>query len=162
MSLIDISGLTKSVGKLGSAVVLTVQPVANLIEMGSASSLAWSESHARKLAAKVERQTTVDNQVNRDLLRRAIFDADEATIETNAVERAVQLRIKEDSVAVRIHKVQCSSFDNIPDEVIVRLAGKANLTSADILREAKIGSIATPVVDETDAPTSAFNLSNFE
>lgn len=160
MSLINTTGLTKSLSKLGNAVVFTVQPVANLLEMASESSLAWSESHAADLAAKTERRNKVREQTNRDLLRKALADADRATIETNALTRQVETLVDIDSVKGRIHETKRAAVKAISQDVIDQLTTKNNLTDADILRAAKVGTLAT-TTEETNEPKSNFDIGSF-
>lgn len=160
MSLINTTPITKTVTKLGTAIVTTIQPVANLIEMASESSLAWSQSHAADVAAKADRKNKVREQTNRDLLRKALATADEATIETNTLERRVQVLVDIDSVKQRVHEAKRVAIKGISEETIESLISKNNLTDADIMRAAKVGTIATESEDSTE-PKSAFDISRF-
>ena len=161
MSIINTTPAAKTFTKLGTAIVTTVQPIANLIEMASESSLAWTQAHAADVAAKADRKDKVREQTNRDLLRQALIAADEATIETNNLERKVQVLVEVDAVKQRVHEAKCDAIKCISEETIQSLISKNNLTDADIMRAAKVGTLPIESDDNSDEPKSAFDMSRF-
>lgn len=159
MALIDISGLARVTNKLGSAVVMTVQPAANLIEMASQSSSAWVDSHAADLAAKTERQAAVRVQTNADAMRKALANAQRTSLDTNELVRSVQSDVALDALKTKIHDTRLSVLVDIDSSVVEALSKKANLTDADILKAAKIGN-TSPV--ESEEKTNEFDINSFK
>lgn len=160
MALIDVSGANRGLKKLGNAIVFTVQPVANIIEIASTSSNAWIEQHAADIQAKTERKNAVREIVSADLLRKAKATAKQSTIDTNVFERSVQTAVGIDAFKDRIHEAKMAKLVNISDSTVDQLATKENLTDADILRAVKVGSMAPTT--EAETTTDAFDISRFK
>jgi hypothetical protein len=160
MALINTTGIMKPVTKLGSAIVMVVEPVANVLEMASESSNAWAIRHSAELAAKNERAAAVRTQEHRDLLRKALARAQEVSLQTDVFCQDVAMATKLGSYRARIHEARCNAIDNISEDVIFQLSKRENLTDKDILRAAEVGFSIKPVSEE-DAPKSSFNLDSF-
>lgn len=160
-AIIDLSGITRGVSRLGSAVVRTVQPITHVIEMASESSAAWTVAHSANLAAKSDRQAQVRDKVNNNLLRKALATAEQGTINVNEFVRNVETSVAMDQFKAKIHDVRCSALVNMDEKLIQSLAERNNLTDADILKAAKVGSAAAQ--DTEDSLTiSEFDLSRFK
>lgn len=161
MNLINTTGITKPLVKLGNAVVMTVAPVANLLEMANESSLAWTESHAADVAAKTIERNAVRETVHANSLRRALAEAQRNTLETNLFVSEVQDAVDVNAMRARIHEAKRKQFHSLSEEAILKLAQKDNLTDADILRAAKVGITAPVATTTIDAPKSEFDLGAF-
>lgn len=162
MNLINTTGITKPIVKLGNAIVMTVAPVANLLEMANESSLAWTESHSADVAAKTIERNAVRESNHANSLRKALADAQRTTIDTDLYVSEVQDAVDVNAMRTRIHEAKRKQFHSLSDAEVLRLAQKDNLTDADILRAAKVG-ITAPVATTTldTAPKSEFDLSSF-
>lgn len=158
MALLDISGFTKGASKLGTAVITTVQPVANLIEMATESSNAWTQDHSANIQAKSERNAAVRQQTNIDLLRKAKASCQQLTLDTNAYVRTVQTAVALDALKGRVHEAKQANILAVSSEAIQSLVTKDNLTDNDIMRIAKVGAVAEPVTDDT---SDEFNINSF-
>ena len=152
MALINLSGATRSVTKLGNAIVMTVRPIANIIEMASESSNAWAVDHASNVRAKTDRQNQVREVNNSDLLRKALATAAQTTIDTNVYERGVEIALSVDKLKDQILESRCKSILGLTPEQLQHLATKDNVTDADILRIAKVGTTADVTADDTVKP----------
>ena len=145
-AIIDLSGIARTTSRVGAAIVSTVKPLANGIEIITATTTAWTEEHAANLLEKTKRNEAVREIVAADLMRKAKAKATQGTIATNQYVRNTQEIMMMDSVEERIHTARMETIGSIDADVIAKLASKDNLTLADIQRAAKVGT--TPVVDE--------------
>lgn len=158
-NIFNFKPLTNGITKMGSAVVMTVQPVANMIEMATESTNGWTETHSANLAAKAERRNKVQAQEHADLLRKALTDAQNFTMEVDEYERKVQNKVDINHLKGRIHDAKRQAIHAISEDTILELSKKDNLSDADILRAAKVGTLAQESSNEES--TSAFDISQF-
>jgi len=161
MALINTTGIMKPVHKLGGAIIAVVQPAANLLEIAAMSSESWAQRYSADLAAKDERAEAVRVQTHKDLLRKALAQAQQTSLQTNVFEREVQAATALDSFKDRIHTERCKTIMEISPDQISILAKRENLTDSDILRAAKVGYQAKALGEE-DAVASPFDLTTLK
>lgn len=155
MNLFNVSKLGKPVLKLGNAIVMTVAPIASLLEMANETANGMALSHSADVAAKTERDAQVRVSTHSKLLRTALADAQKSLIEVNAYEREVQALVVQDAHDARIHMVTMKRLANVSDEAIEVLSHKTTkVTGKDIVR-------ATTETAEVAAPSTTFDLSQF-
>jgi hypothetical protein len=154
MNLFNLSNLGKPVLKLGNAIVMTVAPVASVLEMANETANALALSHSADVQAKTERDAAVRVSTHSKLLRKALADAQRSLLEVSSYERDVQALVVQDAHDDRIHRVKMARLANISDEEIEALSYKNTVTSKDIVR-------ATTEAPEVAEVPDTFALSQF-
>lgn len=148
-------------GRVGNAIVLTVQPAANLIEMASESTTLWTEQHSKQLAAKAERQDAVREQDNKSKLREALASAQRRTNKTADYVLQVQAETDLSNYKVRIQQFRKEAMEAASDEILKELSNKPNLTDADILKALQVGSMAN-VESDSEPAFNDFDINQFK
>ena len=155
MSIMDLSKPARAIGKLGNGILLTIQPIADGIEILSTSSNNWVRDHALNVQAKAIRQDAVREEEHIELLNQARANARERTLRTNDRVREVAMLEGVDQHKQRVHEAKLQQIANVPDSVILELATKRNLTNADILRTLNVGNF---VAEEQDDSATTFKV----
>ena len=159
MTIINTTGITRVTTKLGTAIVSTIQPAANLLEIATESSQAWTENHAAELEAKQKRKQAVREQTHADQLRVALAKCEQSSLDANEFVRRVQSQVDIDHFKQRIHDKRRESLHGIDDATVAELAKRNNLTDADILRAAKVGTTAQ--LDNSPESKNEFDITEF-
>ncbi len=155
MALINTAPLFRGVGNIVNSAASTVAPVTNVIEMLSNSSAAWALEHSSNLEAKATRQAAVREVNQQNELRIALDDAVEGTIQADLNQHRVESMLDEHAVIKRVHSYRRKVMASIPDSAIERLAEKNSLSSDDIHKAVKLGTVAKP-----ETPTSTASTPN--
>lgn len=163
-SIFDLSAISKSVNKTASAVVSTLRPLANGIEIATLSSEHWTETHALNLQDKKERENAVRAQSSADLMRKALAKSQQQTLATDEFEDEVKREVVIGHVKREVNNTKLVALLELSTdpEALKQLASKDGITDADILKLAKVGvpTQTHTAVTGTEATPSAFDIKN--